>query len=243
VAPASLPTHCDGFLQRPLRDASRQFLADPLDQLVLVEARQPGWCFFFDVVERQDNGPYQAGNVHRFGQGGRSRLRSLRHHRRLSRRPQLENIISISNDLHILEERFGGRVSLGRAGTFPIPSPELIARKDRLIGLALRLNLWGLLARAQSEMGPCLMLSQLSAEPQLTISPRIRDGDLGGFGRRALRENVMIDDAEQDPLGAGSGNKSSAARAMYQLGTIKATTFPPIGRVVSSRARRDTASE
>jgi hypothetical protein len=29
-----------------------------------------------------------------------------------------------------------------------------------------------------------------------------------------LRENVMIDDAEQDPLGAGSGNQSSAARAM-----------------------------
>jgi hypothetical protein len=30
-----------------------------------------------------------------------------------------------------------------------------------------------------------------------------------------LRENIMVDDAEEDPLGAGSGNQCSAACAVY----------------------------
>jgi hypothetical protein len=152
----------------------------------------------------------------------------------LSWRPEPENIISTGNNVHILEERFGGLVSSGRVGAFPIPSVELIARKDRLIGLALRLNFWGLLARAQPEIGASLMLAHLRTEPQLTISPRCRDGDLGGFGGRALRENVMVDDAKQDPLGAGSGNQSYPAATLCHVGTFKARSFSPIGRVVSS---------
>lgn len=211
--------------------------------MLLGEARQPGWGLFFDFVERQDNGPYQAGNVHRFGHGGLGRLECLSRHGRLGRRPELENIISIANKVHILEERFGRRVSPERVGAFPIPSAELIARKNRLIGLTLRLNFWGLLAGAQCEIGPSLTLAHLGTEAQLTISPRRRDGDLGGFGGRALRENIMVDDAEQDPFGARSGNQRCAAGAVSHVGTFKATAFSPIGRVVSSSARRDRASE
>ena len=38
----------------------------------------------------------------------------------------------------------------------------------------------------------------------------------------------MVDDAEQDPLGAGSGNQRCAAGAVCHVGTFKATTFSPI---------------
>jgi hypothetical protein len=50
------------------------------------------------------------------------------------------------------------------------------------------------------------MLGHLGTEPQLTICPGRQDGDLGSFGRRALRENIMVDDTEQDPVGTASGN-------------------------------------
>jgi hypothetical protein len=65
------------------------------------------------------------------------------------------------------------------------------------------------------------MLTQLGTEPQLTISPRLMDGELGGLGGRASLENVMIDDAEEDPLGAGSGNQCYAACAVYQVRTFQ----------------------
>jgi hypothetical protein len=49
-----------------------------------------------------------------------------------------------------------------------------------------------------------------------------------------MRKNVMINDAEQDPLGAGSGNQSCTAAALCHLGTFKAKSFSLIDRVVSS---------
>ena len=87
------------------------------------------------------------------------------------------------------------------------------------------------------------MLAHLGTEPQLTIFPRRRDGDLGGFGGRALRENIMVNDTEQYPFSAASGNQRYAAGTVSQLGTFSATTFSPTSLVVSSSARRERASE
>jgi hypothetical protein len=87
------------------------------------------------------------------------------------------------------------------------------------------------------------MLSHFGTEPEPTIFPGRQDGDLGSLGRRALRENIMVDDTEQDPVGIASGNQFCAVGTVNQLGTFSAMTFSSTSLVVSSSARRESASK
>jgi hypothetical protein len=61
----------------------------------------------------------------------------------------------------------------------------------------------------------------VGAKPQLTVFPRCRDSDFGGLRGRALRENIVIGVAEQDPFGTGRAKYYLISGDVRHVGTFE----------------------
>ena len=110
-------------------------------------------------------------------------------------RPKREDIVPMADNIHILKERVGGRLSPRCTAALPIP--PVLAVRNRLIKRRCRLDIRRLLAGFQPEFRPGNMLTCLfGPQTQLSAFSCRRDFNFGAFGRRALLEHVMINCAQ-----------------------------------------------